>query len=98
MSDEISPDWPPDSADRARGRNNCRVAPAEIPGVITVSALGPDQLASYSNVGHPVEVAAPGGDAAQTPGSTYGRILAGWTSTDADADWNGFYVPAGRAK
>ena len=25
----------------------------------------------------------PGGDAVQTPGNTYGRILAGWSSTDA---------------
>jgi hypothetical protein len=25
-------------------RNNCRVAPAEIPGVITVSAVGPTTL------------------------------------------------------
>ena len=44
-------------------------------------------LASYSNVGSPVEVAAPGGDAAQTSGNTYGRILAGWSSTDATGEW-----------
>ena len=29
-----------------------------------------------------VDVTAPGGDAVQTPGSTFGRILAGWSSTD----------------
>ena len=42
-------------------------------------------LASYSNVGSPVDVTAPGGDAAQTPATTFGRgrILAGWSSTDA---------------
>ena len=48
--DDISPDWPPDSAVEREVRNNCRVAPAEIPGVITVSAVGPTTLASYSNV------------------------------------------------
>ena len=44
-------------------RNNCRVAPAELPGVVTVSATGVNTLASYSNVGSPVDVTAPGGDA-----------------------------------
>jgi subtilisin family serine protease len=76
--DVISPDWPPDTAEVRDVRNNCQVAPAEIPGVITVSASGVSELASYSNVGGPVvDVTAPGGDAAQTPGSTVGRILAG---------------------
>jgi lantibiotic leader peptide-processing serine protease len=68
-------------------RNNCRVAPAELTGVLTVSAVGPTTLAGYSNVGTPVEVTAPGGDAAQTPGTTFGRILAGWSSTDATGQW-----------
>ena len=45
------------------------------------------KLASYSNTGSPVDVAAPGGDAAQTPGATYGRILAGWSGTDATGFW-----------
>jgi subtilisin family serine protease len=85
--DDISPDWPPDSAIVREVRNNCRVAPAELPGVITVSAVGPTTLASYSNVGSPVEVTAPGGDAAQTPGTTFGRILAGWSSTDETGQW-----------
>jgi subtilisin family serine protease len=85
--DEISPDWPPDSAVEREVRNNCRVAPAEIPGVVTVSAVGPTTLASYSNVGSPVEVTAPGGDAAQTPGTTFGRILSGWSSTDQSGQW-----------
>jgi hypothetical protein len=71
--DDISPDWPPDSAVEREVRNNCRVAPAEITGVITVSAVGPTTLASYSNVGSPVEVIAPGGDAAQTLGTTFER-------------------------
>ena len=39
--DDISPDWPPDSGGRPRQvRNSCRVAPAELPGVVTVSAVG----------------------------------------------------------
>jgi lantibiotic leader peptide-processing serine protease len=85
--DDISPDWPPDSAVEREVRNNCRAAPAEITGVITVSAVGPTTLASYSNVGAPVEVTAPGGDAAQTPGTTFGRVLSGWSSTDQSGQW-----------
>lgn len=87
--DEISPDWPPDSAEVRRVRNDCKVAPAELPGVVTVSASGVNTLASYSNVGHPIDVTAPGGDAPQTPGTVFGRgrILAGWSSTDATGFW-----------
>ena len=87
--DTISPDWPPNTAEVRTVRNNCRVAPAELPGVVTVSASGVSTLASYSNVGSPVDVTAPGGDAPQTPTTTYGRgrILAGWSSTDATGNW-----------
>jgi subtilisin family serine protease len=87
--DDISPDWPPDSAIEREVRNNCRVTPAELPGVVTVSATGVNTLASYSNVGSPVDVTAPGGDAGQTPPSVFGRgrILAGWSSTDATGLW-----------
>jgi subtilisin family serine protease len=95
-TDEISPDYPPGAAVEREVGNNCRVAPAEIPGVITVSAVGPTTLASYSNVGSPVEVTAPGGDAAQTPGTTYGRILAGWSSTDQTGLWEAL-ADTGRA-
>jgi subtilisin family serine protease len=58
-----------------------------------VSALGVEQLASYSSIGNPVEVAAPGGDAAQAP-DTYGRILAAWTDEQPDAvnDYTDFYA------
>jgi subtilisin family serine protease len=94
-TDSISPDWPADAAVTRDVGNNCRVAPAELPGVVTVSAIGVSTLAGYSTVGHPVDVAAPGGDAVQTPGVTYGRILAGWSSSD-DAEWP-FYVATGRA-
>jgi subtilisin family serine protease len=68
--DEISPDYPPDTAEVRRVRNNCRVAPAELPGVVTVSAVGPvgypgytTNIAEYSSVGMGVvDVTAPGGD------------------------------------
>ena len=97
-TDQISPDWPPDSAISRVVRNSCRVAPAELPGVVTVSATGVTTLASYSNVGGPVDVAAPGGDAPQTATTVFGRgrILAGWSSTDASGGWE-FYVSANRA-
>ncbi len=94
--DDISPDWPPGAAVEREVGNNCRVAPAELPGVVTVSASGVNELASYSNVGTPVDVTAPGGDAAQTPGVTFGRILAGWTSTDESGQWEAL-AAAGRA-
>jgi subtilisin family serine protease len=87
ITDEISPDWPPGAAVEREIHNNCRVTPAELPGVVTVSATGVNTLAGYSNVGSPVDVTAPGGDAVQTPGTTFGRILAGWSSTDATGTW-----------
>jgi subtilisin family serine protease len=98
IEDDISPDWPPGSAVDREVRNNCRVAPAELPGVVTVSALGVSTLASYSNVGSPVNVAAPGGDAGQTPATAFGRgrILAGWSSTDGTGTWEAL-IPANRA-
>lgn len=98
VSDDISPDWPPDSAIVRDIRNNCRVAPAELPGVVTVSASGVSTLASYSNVGGPVDVTAPGGDAPQTPTTVFGRgrILAGWSSTDATGTWEAL-IAANRA-
>jgi lantibiotic leader peptide-processing serine protease len=88
-TDPISPDWPPDTAIIRDVRNNCRVAPAELTGVVTVSATGVKTLASYSSVGSPVDVTAPGGDAPQTPPTVFGRgrILAGWSSTDATGLW-----------
>jgi subtilisin family serine protease len=96
--DDISPDWPPDAAVERFVHNNCRVAPAELPGVVTVSASGVSTLASYSNFGSPVDVTAPGGDNVQTPSSVFGRgrILAGWSSTDATGLWEAL-VGASRA-
>jgi subtilisin family serine protease len=95
-TDDISPDWPPGSEVEREVRNNCRVAPAELPGVVTVSALGVQTLAGYSSVGQTVNVAAPGGDASQFAGYGRGRILAGWTSTDLSGGWD-FYAATGRA-
>jgi subtilisin family serine protease len=97
-TDEISPDWPPNSEEVRNVRNNCRVIPAELPGVVTVSASGVETLAVYSNVGGPVDVTAPGGDATQTDTTVFGRgrILAGWSSTDASGEWE-FYSDNNRA-
>ena len=46
----------------------------------------------------PVSVTAPGGDAGQTPSSVFGRgrILAGWSSTDATGTWEAL-IGANRA-
>ncbi len=98
VTDDISPDWPPNTAEVREVGNNCRVAPAEIPGIVTVSATGVSTLASYSNSGRPVDVAAPGGDAPQTASNVLGRgrILAGWSSTDATGTWEAL-IPANRA-
>ena len=92
----MSPDWPPDTAVSARSEQ-LPGPPAELSGVVSVSASGVTTLASYSNAGGPiVDVTAPGGDAAQTPGTTFGRILAGWSSTDATGTWESLSLPAGR--
>jgi subtilisin family serine protease len=98
ITDTISPDWPPDAAVEREVGNNCRVAPAELAGVITVSASGIDEIASYSTIGNTVDVTAPGGDAPQRPGTVFGRarILAGWSSTDATGTWEAL-IAANRA-
>jgi lantibiotic leader peptide-processing serine protease len=51
--------------------DGCKVVPAESPGVIGVTALGPTgALASYSNYGYgSADVAAPGGDGPETDSS-----------------------------
>ena len=86
--DTISPDWPPDTAVERVVHNNCRVAPAEIPGVLAVSATGPTEIASYSSVGmNAVGVAAPGGDYFAATGTVQDAVLAAWTSTGEDGFW-----------
>jgi lantibiotic leader peptide-processing serine protease len=63
--------------------NNCIILPGELPNVATISAIGPRKiLAGYSNFSNSkVDVTAPGGDAVQTPGTTFGRILSSWSTT-----------------
>jgi subtilisin family serine protease len=94
--DDISPDWPPDSAETRYVQNNCRVAPAELPGVMTVSATGPIGypgydlwIADYSSVGMSrVDVAAPGGDYFRATGTVQDAILA--AVPIGSAIWNGY--------
>jgi lantibiotic leader peptide-processing serine protease len=93
--DGISPVWPPDSAENRRVRNNCRVAPAEIPGVVSVSAVGPigipgytQWLASYSSIGS--DVAGPGGDYFAATGTVQDAVIGARTSTDEAGTWDFF--------
>ncbi|MGH4024010.1 MAG: S8 family peptidase [Pseudonocardiaceae bacterium] len=71
----------PDNADRPRARqvdDHCDLMPAELPGVIAVSALGAQRVkAGYSSYGlGVVTVTAPGGDPDQRPrGSSSGCVL-----------------------
>jgi subtilisin family serine protease len=92
--DETSPDWPPDSAEIREVKNNCRVAPAELPGVLTVSATGPVGypgydlwIADYSSVG--VDIAAPGGDYFRATNTRQDAVLGALSST-SDPD-NGIW-------
>jgi len=81
--DTTSPDWPPETAEERYVKNNCRVAPAELPGVMTVSATGPIGIpgydlwiADYSSVGMSrVDVTAPGGDYFQATGTAQDAVL-----------------------
>lgn len=94
--DDISPDWPPGSAEERDVKNNCRVAPAELPGVLTVSATGPIGypgydlwIADYSSVGMSrVDVTAPGGDYFQATGTIQDAVL-GAVPIGGDI-WNDF--------
>ena len=67
IQDTISPDGPEDTPITRTVGNNCRVVPAELPGVLSVMATGPVgypgytmNIASYSSIGG--DLAAPGGD------------------------------------
>jgi subtilisin family serine protease len=67
LQDIISPDGPEDTPITRSVGNNCRVVPAELPGVLSVMATGPVgypgytmNIASYSSIGG--DIAAPGGD------------------------------------
>jgi subtilisin family serine protease len=92
--DDVSPDWPPGSAEERDVKNNCRVAPAELPGVLTVSATGPVGypgyelwIADYSSVGMSrVDVAAPGGDYFRATGTAQDGVLGALSSTSDPVD------------
>ncbi len=81
--DTTSPDWPPGTEEERYVKNNCRVAPAELPGVMTVSATGPVGypdydlwIADYSSVGMSrVDVTAPGGDYFRATGTVQDAVL-----------------------
>ena len=89
--DVISPDWPPDTSVVRDVGNNCRVAPAEIPGVLAVSATGPETIASYSSVGMSVVgVAAPGGDYFSSTDTVQDAVLGAFTSDNRDGTWDYF--------
>lgn len=96
--DTISPDYPPGSEETRDVGNNCRVAPTELPGALTVSATGPIGIpdydlwiADYSTVGMSrVDVAAPGGDYFQATGTAQDAILAAATSTSLSGTWDFF--------
>lgn len=95
--DASSPDWPPGAAEVREVKNNCRVAPAELPGVLTVSASGPVGypgydlwIADYSSVGMSrVDVAAPGGDYFRATNTRQDAVLGALSST-SDPD-NGIW-------
>jgi subtilisin family serine protease len=79
--DTISPDGPDDVLLTREVGNNCRTLPAELPGVVTVSATGPvgfpgytTNIASYSSVGG--DIAAPGGDYFAASNTVQDAILA----------------------
>lgn len=96
--DSTSPDFPPGNAEVRDVKNNCRVAPTELVGAMTVSATGPIGypgydlwIADYSSVGMSrVDVTAPGGDYFQATGTVQDAVLAAASSTDNGP--NGIYA------
>lgn len=89
VEDSSSPDWPPGAAETRELTNACVVAPAELPGVLTVSSTGPIGypgydlwIADYSTVGMSrVDVAAPGGDFFRATGTAQDAVLGAMSST-----------------
>ncbi|MDP9240854.1 MAG: S8 family serine peptidase [Actinomycetota bacterium] len=97
--DDTSPDFPLDTARHRDVDNSCLSVPTETRGVMSVSSTGfSTRLAYYSNYGtEQTDVAAPGGDAYDTPTNTLdpaALILAAYPKTvgiangDIDADGN----------
>jgi subtilisin family serine protease len=78
--DTVSPDGPSDTPITRSVGNNCRVVPAELPGVLTVMATGPVgypgytlNIADYSTVGG--DLAAPGGDYFRASGTVQDAVI-----------------------
>jgi subtilisin family serine protease len=82
VTDEISPDFPPDSEVTRSVGNNCVVLPTELPGVVGVTGIGPSgELSFFSTYGAGVsDVTAPSGSSGQAA-NPFGRVLAAWSST-----------------
>ena len=82
--DTISPDWPPGNGVERPVDNNCFVVPAELPGVMTVTANGNlIEKSYYSSYGlGVVELTAPGGDRRfqVTTEAANGRVLSSYPS------------------
>lgn len=81
IEDTISPDGPEDVPIEREVGNNCRIVPAELPGVVSVMATGPVgypgysmNIAEYSSVGG--DIAAPGGDYFSASDTVQDAILA----------------------
>ena len=86
-TDEISPDYPPDTAVSRPVNNSCVILPQEIPGVVVVTATGAENLLSwYSTYGNVTDVTAPGGSRYQTPtfDASRGRVLSTYSATASD--------------
>jgi subtilisin family serine protease len=82
--DNVSPDFPPGSAQEREVTNACSVVPLEVSGVVGVTATGNRQLKSfYSSYGtSTADVAAPGGDSILqvTAAAPNGRVLSTFSS------------------
>ena len=90
-SDDTSPDYPADAAHDRTVDNSCISVPTESRGVVAVSSTGPStRKAYYSNWGtEETDVAAPGGDAYDTPTNTrsiQATVLAAYPKNVAEAD------------
>jgi subtilisin family serine protease len=85
-SDATSPDFPAGTERLRVIDNSCISVPAESNGVVVVSSTGPStRKAYYSNYGtEQTDIAAPGGDAYDTPGNTrseLGLVLAAYPAS-----------------
>jgi subtilisin family serine protease len=88
IEDTISPDGPQDTPITRSVGNNCRIVPAELPGVVSVMATGPVgypgytmNIADYSSIGG--DIAAPGGDYFRASGAVQDAVIA---AMPADSD------------